>query len=58
MLIFRTLMFLLLGSSVLCFAFYIGTGQARFRHWGLVILKWTVVAGLVFFGGLILSRIG
>lgn len=56
MLIFRTLMFLLLGSSVLCFAFYIGTGQVRFRRWGLIILKWTVVSALVFFGGLILSR--
>jgi hypothetical protein len=50
-------MFLLLGGSVLCFAFYIGTGQLRFRQWGLLILKWTVVAALVFFGGLILSRI-
>ena len=57
MFIFRTLMFLLLGGSVLCFAFYIGTGQLRFRQWGLLILKWTVVAALVFFGGLILSRI-
>jgi hypothetical protein len=57
MLIFRFLLFSLLGASVLCFAFYIGTGQARFRHWGLVILKWTVVAALVFFGVLILSRI-
>ena len=56
-LIFRTLMFLLLGSSVLSFAFYIGTGQQRFRQGGLRILKWTVVAALVFFGGLILSRI-
>lgn len=57
MLIFRFLMFALLGSSVLCFAFYIGTGQARFRHWGLLVLKWTVVAALVFFGVLILGRI-
>ena len=57
MLIFRFLLFALLGSSVLCFAFYIGTGQPHFRRWGLVILKWTVVAALVFFGVLILSRI-
>jgi hypothetical protein len=56
-LIFRTLMFLLLGSAVLCFAFYIGTGHLGYRRWGLTILKWTVVAALVFFGGLILSRI-
>ena len=57
MLIFRALLFALLGASVISFAFYIGTGQARFRRWGLVILKWTVVAALVFFGVLILSRI-
>ena len=57
MLIFRFLMFALLGVSVLCFAFYIATGWAHFRRWGLVVLKWTVVAALVFFGMLILGRI-
>jgi hypothetical protein len=57
MLIFRTLMFLLLGGAALCFAYYIGTGQARFKRLGLVILKWTVIAALAFFGVLILSRI-
>ena len=57
MLIFRFLVFALLGTSVLCFAFYLGTGQPHFRRWGLVVLKWTVVAALVFFGVLILGRI-
>jgi hypothetical protein len=57
MLIFRwAILFLLLAAGV-CFAFYAGTGQARFRQWGLVILKWTVLAGLSFFGVLILERI-
>jgi hypothetical protein len=57
MLIFRwAILFLLLAAGV-CFAFYAGTGQARFRQWGLVILKWTVLAGLGFFGVLILERI-
>lgn len=57
MLIFRTLMFLLLGGSALCFAFYIATGRQHFRRWGLLTLKWTVVAALAFFGVLILQRI-
>ena len=57
MLIFRwAVLFMLLAAGV-CFAFYAGTGQARFRQWGLVILKWTVLAGLGFFGVLILERI-
>ncbi|WP_198552234.1 hypothetical protein [Macromonas nakdongensis] len=57
MLIFRFLVLALLGASVLSFAFYIGTGQPHFRRWGLVILKWTVVSALVFFGVLILGRV-
>jgi hypothetical protein len=57
MLLFRwAVLFLLLGAGV-CFAFYVGTGQQRFRLWGLRILKWTVLAALGFFGVLILERI-
>jgi hypothetical protein len=56
MLIFRFLLFFLLGASALCFMFYIGTGQVGFRKWGIVILKWTVVAALGFFAVLILGR--
>jgi hypothetical protein len=57
MLLFRFAIFLLLGGSALCFAFFIGTGNPRFKRWGLTALKWTVVAGLAFFGVLILERI-
>ena len=57
MLIFRFLMFFLLGSSALCFVFYLGTGRAYFRRWGIVILKWTVIAALGFFGVLVLERL-
>jgi len=57
MLLFRwTLMLLLLAAGV-SFAFYIGTGQARYRTWGIVILKWTVLAALGFFGVLALERL-
>ncbi len=54
--VFRTLVLLLLVAGVLCFALYIGTGQARWRRFGLVIIKWTVIAGLVFFAVLFLER--
>jgi hypothetical protein len=57
MLLFRwTIMLLLLAAGV-CFVFYIGTGQARYRRYGLVVLKWTIVAALAFFGVLILERL-
>jgi hypothetical protein len=57
MLVFRTLVFLLLVAALVCFAMYVGTGQRRWRQWGLVIVKWTVVAALGFFAVLVLERI-
>lgn len=57
MLIFRWLVMLLLCAAVVCFALYIGTGQTRFRQYGLVIVKWTVLAALAFFAVLILERV-
>ena len=57
MLIFRWAILLLLLAAGVCFAFYAGTGQARFKQWGLVTLKWTILAALGFFGVLILERI-
>jgi len=55
-LIFRWLILLFLIASALCFAMYVGTGQVRWRARGVRILKWTVVAGLVFFAVLLLER--
>ena len=57
MLAFRWIILLLLLAGVLCFAMYIGTGQARWRGRGLLIVKWTVLAGLGFFAVLILERL-
>jgi hypothetical protein len=57
MLLFRWTIFMLLLAAGVCFAFYIGTGQARFRQYGIVILKWTVIAALGFFGVLVLERL-
>lgn len=48
---------LLLIAAAVCFAFYIGTGQARYRTWGLLVLKWTLIAALGFFGVLVLERV-
>ena len=55
--VFRALVFLLLVAGLLCFAMYIGTGQPRWRQLGIRIVKWTVVAGLGFFGVLLLERL-
>ena len=57
MLLFRFTIFFLLLAAGVCFAFYIGTGQPRYRSWGIKILKWTLIAALGFFGVLILERI-
>ena len=57
MLIFRTLIVLLLVSSALSFALYIGTRDRRWMSRGLLILKWTVIAGLAFFAVLLLERL-
>ncbi len=57
MLIFRLVFGLLLLASVLCFAMAIGTGQKLWRQRGLVVLKWTLIAALGFFGVLILERL-
>ncbi len=56
MLIFRWV-FLLLGvAALVCLALYIGTGQVRYRQIGIMIVKWSVIAGLGFFAVLILER--
>ena len=57
MLLFRWAMMLLLLAAGVSFAFYAGTGQVRFRQFGLLVLKWTVLAALGFFGVLILERV-
>ena len=58
MLLFRGAMLLLLLAAAVCFVFYAGTGQVRFKRYGLVTLKWTLIAAFAFFAVLILERIG
>ena len=57
MMLFRLVFGLLLVAGLLCFAVYIGTGQAVWRQRGITIVKWTVVAALGFFAVLILERL-
>jgi len=56
MLVFRWAMLLLLLAAAVCFAFYAGTGQARYKRYGLLTLKWTLAAAVVFFAVLGLER--
>ena len=48
---------LLLGAAAVCFALSIATGDVRWRRRGLVIFKWTILAGLGFFAVLIAERL-
>jgi hypothetical protein len=53
----RWTILLLLLVAVACFVFYIGTGQPRYRTWGLKVLTWTLVVAFGFFAVLILERV-
>jgi len=55
--VFRLLIGLLMAASILCFAMYIGTRQDVWRRRGVLIIKWTVIAGLGFFAVLVLERL-
>lgn len=57
MLLFRWLILMLLLGAVVSFSFYAATGQERFKRYGLVILKWTLIAAFGFFTVLILERV-
>lgn len=57
MLLFRWLILLLLLGAVVSFVFYTATGDPRFKRYGLLTLKWTLIAAFGFFSVLILERI-
>ena len=58
MLLFRWLILLALLGAVVSFMFFAGTGQQRFKRFGLILLKWTLIAAFGFFAVLILERLG
>ncbi|MFZ4286266.1 hypothetical protein [Variovorax sp. HJSM1_2] len=57
MLLFRWLIMLCLLGAAVCFAFYAGTGQERYKRLGWITLKWTLLAAAGFFIVLILERV-
>ena len=57
MLLFRWAILLLLLVAGASFAFYAGTGQMRFRRFGWIVLKWTLLAAFGFFAVLIAERV-
>lgn len=57
MLLFRWAILLFLLASGVSFAFYAGTGQTKYRRFGWVVLKWTMLAAFGFFAVLIAERV-
>lgn len=57
MLFLRTVVLLMLGAGVACFGIYAVTGSMQYRRFGTRIVKWTIVAGLVFFAVLFVERV-
>ena len=57
MLLFRWLVMLFLLAAVVCFMLYVGTGQPRFKRFGLTVLKWTLIAAFGFFAVLVVERV-
>ena len=57
MLLFRWAILLLLLVAGVSFAFYAGTGQAKYRSFGWIVLKWTLLAAFGFFVVLIAERV-
>lgn len=53
----RALVLSLLVASVVLFLLYAATGQVRYKSWGLIVLKWTLLAGFGFFAVLIFQRL-
>ena len=56
MLLFRWAIFFLLLAAGVMFAFYAGTGQLKYRRFGWIVLKWTLLAAFGFFAVLIAER--
>jgi hypothetical protein len=46
LLILRLVFGLLLAAGLISFAIYVATGNSVWRQRGLIIVKWTVIAGL------------
>lgn len=56
MLLVRSLVLLLLLAAAVSFALYAGTGNPKFKRFGVIVLKWTLIAAFGFFLFLALDR--
>ena len=52
---FFLILLLAAGSFFVCF---LVTGQSSYKDYGLRLLRWTLIAAFVFFGVLVLDRVG
>lgn len=57
MLVLRLVFGLLLAAGLVSFAIYMATGDAAWRRRGIVIIKWTVIAGLGAAAVIVLERL-
>jgi hypothetical protein len=57
MAVLRIVFGLLLLASLVCFAMYIGTKAPVWRSRGVLVLTWTLIAAVVFFGVLVVERL-
>jgi hypothetical protein len=56
-LILRLVFGLLLAAGLVSFAIYVATGNPLWRRRGIVIVKWTVIAGLAAAAVIVLERL-
>jgi hypothetical protein len=56
MLILRLVFGLLLAAGLVSFALYMATGNPVWRQRGIVIVKWTLIAGLAAAAVIVLER--
>ena len=56
MLLFRWVFLLLMLAAGVSFAFYAGTGNPKYKRFGVVVLKWTILAAFAFFLVLFVER--
>jgi hypothetical protein len=57
MLVLRLVFGLLLAAGLIAFAIYVATGNPQWRQRGIVIVKWTVIAGLGAAAVIVLERL-
>jgi hypothetical protein len=55
--VLRAIVLLMLLAAGVLFLLYTVTGQTRYKKLGLIVLKWTLLAGFGFFAMLIFQRV-